>query len=206
MVNRPRIKGTTAEAALCAYLRDNGWPDAERRALSGTQDKGDVAGTGPLVWEVKSTANTPLIPAWLMETGIERQNAGADYGILVIKTKGIGPRRMDQWLAIMTLEDHQRLLHFASATVICSPTPRFFTRDRLNKEFVALTIDRDIARDTDGATCHGCPVVAAHMMPPGAKDNPQRHYRAMRLGHMVHLLHSAGYGAGLCVAAKATDD
>lgn len=191
MVNRPRIKGTAAESALVAYLRLNGWPYAERRALSGTTDKGDVAGTGPLVWECKAAGTAPQIPAWLVETEVERINANAEYGILVVKTRGLGDRRVGQWLAIMRLDAHDKLMAQSHARVIVSAEPRFYSTSRLAGEFAQLRMRRG---EFTGITAPEQILIAAQMMPPGSKTLIERHYRVMRLEEMALLLCSAGYG------------
>lgn len=104
-----RRKGTAAESALVGFLRTVGWPHAERRALAGAKDKGDVTGCIGLVFEQKA-ANRIDIPAWLRETEAERINAAADYGVLVIKPRGVGDTRVGQWAAVMPLGDLTRLL------------------------------------------------------------------------------------------------
>ncbi|NAE18288.1 hypothetical protein, partial [Enterococcus hirae] len=53
MPARPRDIGTAAETATVRYLRTAGFPHAERRALRGTHDCGDITGTPGLAWEVK---------------------------------------------------------------------------------------------------------------------------------------------------------
>ena len=45
MVNKPKILGTQWETDVVRYLQAHGAPLAERRALSGPVDKGDIAGT-----------------------------------------------------------------------------------------------------------------------------------------------------------------
>lgn len=97
-----KAKGTAAEAAVANYLKFRGWPYAERRALFGSVDRGDITGTPGLVWEVKAGA-TLCIPAWLRETEQERVNAKADYGVLVVKPKGVGAGNVDRWWAVMHL-------------------------------------------------------------------------------------------------------
>lgn len=63
------------------------WPTAERRALSGKNDRGDVTGLGPrYVIECKA-ARAIELATWIDETETERVNANADYGILVIKRR-----------------------------------------------------------------------------------------------------------------------
>lgn len=108
MVNRPKNIGTAAETAVVRYLRANGFPQVERRALAGSQDQGDVAGIPGVVIEVKGgtaakTASDLQVTAWLHETDVERQNARADFGILVLARAGYGPERAGFWWAVLTL-------------------------------------------------------------------------------------------------------
>lgn len=102
---RPKDIGTAAETAVVRALRRNGFPHAERRALHGNQDLGDITGTPGLVWEVKGgeaakAASDGQVQLWLDETETERNNAGACYGILVLQRRGIGPANADRWWAI----------------------------------------------------------------------------------------------------------
>jgi Holliday junction resolvase len=80
---KSKAKGTTAEREVVRYLQ-NWWPAAERRALSGNKDKGDVAGIPGVVVEVKA-AKTLQLAAWQRETLVERENAGVDLCVLVVK-------------------------------------------------------------------------------------------------------------------------
>jgi len=107
MTNRPRQKGTAAESAVAGWLRDNGFPHAERRALAGVIDKGDITGTPGVCWEIKSH-NRLAIPEWLRELDVESANSGAGVGLLVVKPKGIGATRVGDWWAV------QRLSHAAA--------------------------------------------------------------------------------------------
>lgn len=97
-----RRKGTAAESILVRLLRAAHWPHAERRALNGAKDRGDIAGVPGVVFEAKSGARLEL-PAWLRETEAERVNDGADYGVLVVKLKGYGEARAADWPAILPL-------------------------------------------------------------------------------------------------------
>ncbi len=58
------------------YLRANGAPQAERRALNGAKDRGDIAGVPSVVIEAKSAARVELA-AWVDEAEVERRN---DHG------------------------------------------------------------------------------------------------------------------------------
>jgi len=53
-MSKAKAKGTSAETAVVKYLIDNGFPYAERRALNGALDLGDITGTPALAWEVKN--------------------------------------------------------------------------------------------------------------------------------------------------------
>lgn len=102
-----KSKGTAFETLIVRYLQSKGWVHAERRALHGNLDKGDITGTGPLVWECKNH-KTLDFSGWLRETEQERQNANAAHGILVVKRKLYG-EPSDQY-AVMRLDDLVGLL------------------------------------------------------------------------------------------------
>ena len=111
-MSKAKAKGTAAETAVVKYLIDNGFPYAERRALNGAIDLGDITGTPALAWEVKNH-KTYKIPAWLKETESEKINAKADFGILVVKPIGVGTNNTANWWAILSLEDITNLLREA---------------------------------------------------------------------------------------------
>jgi hypothetical protein len=101
-MNRSKDIGTAAETAVVRYLREHGWPGAERRALAGAADLGDITGCPGLVWEIKGgkkaeTASDSLIRCWLADAERERMADGADLGILVTKRKNYGPERAGSW-------------------------------------------------------------------------------------------------------------
>ena len=101
MVSKQKAKGTVAERAVVDYLRANGFPDAERRALEGVNDRGDVAGLPYTVLEVKNHAALDLA-GWLNELMREIDNDNAEYGAVVAKRRGHA--KPDQWYAIMPFE------------------------------------------------------------------------------------------------------
>jgi hypothetical protein len=73
-VSASKDKGTAAETAVVRFLRANGYPHCERRALAGAQDRGDVAGIPGLVVEVKAVARMELA-GWLDEASSESVTA-----------------------------------------------------------------------------------------------------------------------------------
>lgn len=86
-MNRSKQKGTAWESKVVGYLRECGWPFAERRALAGSLDKGDLTGIPGLCCEMKSAARIDL-SGWLDEAEVERDNAGARIGVAWIKRRG----------------------------------------------------------------------------------------------------------------------
>ena len=107
-----RQKGTLAETAFVKFLIKHGFPHAERRALHGTEDKGDVTGTVGLAWEVKNH-KTYQIPQWMKEAQVEAHNAKADYGLLVIKPNRVGADSVSDWWVVLPVGDAVKLLREA---------------------------------------------------------------------------------------------
>ena len=101
-------KGTAAETALVKYLREKGFGQAERRALAGNHDKGDIAGAGQLTWEVKNHG-TYKLAEWLTELEIEKENNGTEHGVVVAKPRGIGMDSVGSWYAILPVNDFVEL-------------------------------------------------------------------------------------------------
>lgn len=79
-------KGTRFESALEDYLRENGFPYAERRTKKGIHDTGDIAGVRDIVFEAKSHKSLDL-PKWLDEARVEKERDNADYGIVVARRR-----------------------------------------------------------------------------------------------------------------------
>jgi hypothetical protein len=136
---RSKDKGTAAERMVVEYLKSNYWPYAERRALSGGLDKGDITGTPGLAWEVKS-AKTLCIPQWLRETETERINAKADYATLVIKPAGVGKKKVGAFYALMDLDQFTRLAFFTFGSFRPEGVNTFNTSIRKMKLDVAIGI------------------------------------------------------------------
>jgi hypothetical protein len=86
-MSKSRAKGTKAETAIVNYLRANGFPHAERRALAGSADKGDIAGVPGVVIEAKDCVRAELA-AWADEAAQEAVNAGAPVGAVWFKRRG----------------------------------------------------------------------------------------------------------------------
>lgn len=112
-MSKSKQKGTSAESAFVKNERVlELFPHVERRALSGVNDMGDVSGAVGLVFEIKNH-KAYKFPEWLKETEVERINAKADYGVLVVKPNGIGLNSVDQWWAVMPMGAMLNLLRDA---------------------------------------------------------------------------------------------
>jgi hypothetical protein len=74
------------------YLQRVGFPYAERRALSGVNDKGDVAGIPGVMIECKAERVIDLA-RYMNEVATEKANAGAQVGVAVIKRRNHGVDR-----------------------------------------------------------------------------------------------------------------
>lgn len=101
MVNKSKQRGTAAEAAVVKALIEEGWIHAERRALAGALDKGDIAGLPGVCIEVKNE-KAYSISQWIKETLIEKVNSNAEIGFCWFKIKGKGDPR--DWGVLLTGE------------------------------------------------------------------------------------------------------
>lgn len=111
-MSRNRAKGTAAESAIVKYLVARGWPHAERRALNGSNDKGDIAGLVGVCIEVKNhKVSSQSFPAYVDEAEVEKTNAKAEVGVAWVKRRGTTDPA--KWLVAMTGEQFTALLKAA---------------------------------------------------------------------------------------------
>jgi len=90
MANPSKRKGTAWESQVVAYLQEHGQPYAERRALCGTSDKGDVSGILGVMIECKAE-KTVTLGAYADEVKVQTANAHASIGVAVVKRRNRGP-------------------------------------------------------------------------------------------------------------------
>lgn len=132
-MSRSKAKGTAWETTIVTYLREHGVPHAERRALAGTLDRGDIAGIPGVVIEAKSAARLDLA-GWLAEAETERANDNATHGI--VWAKRTGRTSPADGYVVMSGATLVQLLteagYIASASgVVFKPTPSRVTIDDL---------------------------------------------------------------------------
>lgn len=115
MVNPSKQRGTAAETACVRWLRENGFPWADRQPLRGNRDAGDLTIAPGLIAEVKSHKSAATgqpghkqLETWLEQTDIETLNAGAEHGVLIVKRAGT--TNVGMWWAHMRLGAFLKLL------------------------------------------------------------------------------------------------
>jgi hypothetical protein len=104
MTNRPRAIGTYAETAVTRTARSHGFPNADRYALHGARDVGDIGLCPGVILEVKGGHHaqhaTDLdVQNWLDETARERDNAHAAVAFLVVQREHVGAPNAARWWA-----------------------------------------------------------------------------------------------------------
>lgn len=82
-----RRKGTAFETAVVNYLRAEGHAAAERRALNGRLDRGDIAGIAGWTLECKAERTIDLA-GYMGEAKAEAVNAGTELYAAVVKRRG----------------------------------------------------------------------------------------------------------------------
>lgn len=80
-MSKERAKGTRWASAIVTYLKEQGWPYAELRNLSGAKDRGDIAGVIGVCIEAKNQ-NRQSLAEWLDEATVERDNDNAAVGVV----------------------------------------------------------------------------------------------------------------------------
>ena len=96
--NPSKQKGTFFESLFVAYLRFRGFANAERRALHGNTDLGDVTGIPDWTFETKNRKALD-IPGAIDEARLEATNAGTRWYAAIVKR----PRKGDAAEAIAAM-------------------------------------------------------------------------------------------------------
>lgn len=105
MANSRVQRGRESEAVVADYLRDHGFPHAERVAAS--LKGADVTGTPGLAVEVKSRYALDL-GAW-MKQAAKREG----LPLLVVRLNGMGPATIENWPLVLPFGQAVELLRNA---------------------------------------------------------------------------------------------
>jgi Holliday junction resolvase len=92
---KSKARGTDTETKVVRYLIENGFSRAERRALKGVDDQGDVTGIEGVCIEVKGDRSNK-VSAWKAETVKEAKNAKAGMYLLVVR---VDYKPVERWEA-----------------------------------------------------------------------------------------------------------
>lgn len=99
MSSAAKRKGTQGgEIPAVNWLKENGFPYAERRLAGSHLDRGDIAGVNGVTIEVKNHIKLDL-SAWLKELEVEMKNDGGWTGVVLHKKKGT--KNVDEWYCTM---------------------------------------------------------------------------------------------------------
>lgn len=113
-MNASKQRGTRWESEIVRYLNENGWPHVERRTLSGSSDRGDIAGlhgdAGSVVIEAKNQ-NRQSLAEWIDEAEAEGDNARARVAVVWAHRKG--KSSAGAGYVVMTGEQFTELLKMA---------------------------------------------------------------------------------------------
>lgn len=180
-MSRSKDKGTFAEAAVAEYLGCSGFPFAERQALHGSGDRGDVKVCPGVIAEVKNDRSFDL-SGWLQETAKEKANANAEHAFLVVKPDGVGRTRVGMWWSVMYSRDWHDLIRQAGGLPGLDSGIGFAGLSGANykKPLAKLALDKAF---------QGVVEIRA----TGVK-NELDWYIVTRLERQVSLLRAAGYG------------
>lgn len=85
-MNPSKMKGTRFESEVVEFLRSHGFAYAERRALQGVNDTGDIAGVVGWVLEAKAHREIDLA-GWVTEAEREARNGKARWWAVIAKRR-----------------------------------------------------------------------------------------------------------------------
>ena len=112
-MSKAKQKGTDGENAVVEALDRAGFT-VERRALSGMNDKGDIAGLKDVVIEVKKhDSYAGKLAGWVEEADTERRNAKATIGVVWHRRKG--KAKAEEWFVTMSGDQFINLLRRTDA-------------------------------------------------------------------------------------------
>ncbi len=107
MTSPERRKGNAFELAIVAFLREHGFPFAERAYGAGRpDDRGDIAGVAGWVLEAKNHRALDLA-GWCSEAAAESANARSHWWAVIAKRRN---RPIGDAYVVMPLHQFARLL------------------------------------------------------------------------------------------------
>ena len=122
-MNKPKSKGTAYETAVCRYMK-GALQDLriERRALHGAKDMGDLSHIyahgheGIAECKAHKQWGAKMLSEWQDQTIDERDNADADFALLVVKVPN---KNVSQSLCYVTIRDLTRICLGIEPSCVC---------------------------------------------------------------------------------------
>lgn len=135
MVNKSKAIGTQGETWVKRYAQAHGFPDADRRTLTGNKDQGDLLlqrhpTLGLLIAEVKAgnnaaTASDLDVETWMRQADAERANAGAALCPLIWKRAGKGEAQVSSWWFAVRMTSVNKSAAHSTASQAVMPRAQF---------------------------------------------------------------------------------
>lgn len=124
MVNKPKQMGTEHETKIKQWLREHGWPYADRRPQNGAADVGDLhlSERIPFVVEAKTakrTTDRATLGTFVKELEVEVANAKAEAGAVIFKK--VGTTDVGEYYAIMPVKYLNTLLEKCYGESLAQP-------------------------------------------------------------------------------------
>lgn len=192
MVNRPKQRGTQAEGWVRDYAQQTYWPNARRLALAGNKDIGDLDLHPRIMVEVKVADAGLDMGGWMRETDQQMYRKEAHYGVLVMKPKGYGEKKVSQFLAAMRSGLMYKLL-WDTGAIRMTEHP-LFQAHRIDPLVRLHELEK-----SQNETGNMFNVVTYRVR---MEEDPNLFYSFMRLGPLFDLLNLAGYGKYLDVSPQ----
>lgn len=128
--------------------------------------------------------------AWLGEARAERDNANADFGIVVAKPRMVGTTRTGQWYALMYSFDFLALI--SAAVKESGKAINVWTKE-MKGNSISTVIARELKAALADQISSDSDYACVRIAPKGVKD-PTLYYVVTTLEQVSDLLVRAGYG------------
>ena len=102
-----RQKGTAWESAIVSYLQEHGYPYAERRAMAGANDKGDILLPGVMI-EAKAEKAITLAE---YADEVKKQTANCPHGTIGVAWVKRRGKSVEDSYVLMSPATFLQLLH-----------------------------------------------------------------------------------------------
>lgn len=178
--------GTAVETAAVRHLQANGYPDAERIVLHGALDHGDIRlrRRPSIVAECKRAQLGLKLGPWMDELVEEVVNEAAEFGLLIMKQRGAGDRRVGRWATAMPFDWFMLLLERVNNLALSVPGVRYwqvtpYPIGQINRAYVPRLVQTD-------------PIIPDFIV-SNSPGRPDHRFVVGRLEYFLHIMNDLGY-------------